>query len=92
MVCEGNSFAEVAGSSESRKGNSITMQVYHFLYMIATLQLFSLLFDVAFCCTFDLCLLMLNHWSAMLEVSHSFLRPTDGSHSTHSSLVFISAG
>lgn len=36
--------------------------------------------------------LMFNHWSAMLELSHSFLRPTDGSHSTHSSLVFVPAG
>lgn len=92
IVCKENSFAEVAGSAESRKGNSVTMQVYHFLYMIRALQLFSLLFDVPFCCTFDFYLLMLNHWSVMLELSHSFLRSTDGNHSTHSSLIFISAG
>lgn len=32
---------------------------------------------------------MLNHWSAMLELSPSLLRSTDGDHATHSSTVFV---
>ena len=83
----------MAGFAESRKGKQLAMQMWHFLYLAGALQqdLVSLLSDVLFCCSIDWCLLMLDHQSAMLELSHGLLRSTDYHHATHSSVVCVTS-
>lgn len=71
--------------------SGLPWKVWHILYLTGALQQnpVLLLSDILSCCTFDWCLLVLNHQSALPEPSHGLLRFTDIS--VHSHLGFVTS-